>query len=272
MKVENRIEIYHIPDRVICQICGNWFRSITETHLSRHGLNLKEYRKMFPKAHVFCAESRKKVSKSNKDFMKKHPELKPPKSRLKELRKNQDFMEKCNYHNALVQGLPYRKEVLAEQFFERKDKLFSKEALEKRSKTLKKLWKEPEFRKSHTGESHGNYGRIKSKKERENISNGRKNYWKKIRGTDNEVELKKRLSDGHKKSMVNNPYLIEKIRETAKKGRKIKIEKRKAIKESLMPEIIKLREQGMTYEQIAENYDVSMGTIYNWLNDKNLYV
>lgn len=114
MKLENRIEIYNIPDRVICQICKNRFKSITESHLARHNLNMKEYKKMFPGVAVFCADSRRKLSSKTRRWIKKHPEHIPP-SRLKEYRKDKTFMKKSQQNNALVQNLPYMKKRFSKQ-------------------------------------------------------------------------------------------------------------------------------------------------------------
>jgi len=116
IKIENKITIYNIPDRVICQICGGTFRVITETHLAKHELNMKEYRKMFPNVEVFCADSRRKCSRKMSDWLKNPEHRHTPPSRLKEYRKNKIFMKKSQHYNALVQRLPYRKKQLSKHF------------------------------------------------------------------------------------------------------------------------------------------------------------
>ena len=135
---------------------------------------------------------------------------------------------------------------------------------------MKKYWNDPKFRKEHTGKAHGNYGRVITEIERKKISNGVKKYREKIKGTKKEIELIQHLSEGHKKSFLNNPKLKKKMKNIVNNANKIKIEKHKKIKESLLPEMNKLRQQNWSYQQIANNFDMKITTVYNWINNKTL--
>jgi len=260
MKLENRIEIFYIPNRVTCELCGGRFRSITESHLQKHELHLKEYRKMFPNSHVFCAESRKKLSKKTSEWLKKHPGH-VPESHLKELRKNKDFMDKSQFYNALVQRLSYRKKEVSKQF---KGFKHNKESVNKRIKKYKENWNNPEFRKTHTGESHNNYGKKRTEQQRKNISNGRKKYWESIKGTEKENQIKKCLKEGQQKSYRKNPERYKKFLEISEYGREQKLKKQREFKSKTMPKIIKLHKEGLSFKEIAKIIEIPVSRIYYW--------
>lgn len=51
-------------DRVQCQICKEYFKLLTETHLKKHGITFKEYFKLYPGAKTVSESVQVKRSKS----------------------------------------------------------------------------------------------------------------------------------------------------------------------------------------------------------------
>lgn len=116
MKIENKIKIFNIPDRVTCRICGKERKALNNAHLNSHGLTQKTYKQKFPNAETHSAETRLKISKKRKKWIKDNPEkFIPPKSKIQEYLKNKETKEKLHLHNKLVQNLPYRKQALKNQ-------------------------------------------------------------------------------------------------------------------------------------------------------------
>lgn len=51
-------------DYVVCQVCGERFRSITPTHLKRHDITISEYMKKYPNSNMKCEKTRQLSSES----------------------------------------------------------------------------------------------------------------------------------------------------------------------------------------------------------------
>ncbi len=127
MKLENKIEIFNIPELITCKICMGKYRQITNTHLKRHNLKMKDYKRKYPNAILVGSKTRKKLSEIQENAWKNNDKRIVTPSHLKEYLKNKNIKAKCDFYNALVQGLPYRKK--------------------QQSDNMKKICKNPKFKK-----------------------------------------------------------------------------------------------------------------------------
>jgi len=147
MKLENKIEIFKIPDFVTCKICMNEYEKINNSHLKKHGLTPKLYLIKYPGSILTCASTLRKQGEKRRIYLKNHPEIKPPKSRLKEFSKNKEFIEKKILHSTLVVNLPYRKKQSSKQCIERwNDSIFREKRKKEQSKLAIVMWKNKELR------------------------------------------------------------------------------------------------------------------------------
>jgi len=57
-----------MKDKVQCQICGRWFRQITETHLQfKHDMTMEEYREKYPDSETLPENIRLRLVEANKE-------------------------------------------------------------------------------------------------------------------------------------------------------------------------------------------------------------
>ena len=126
IKIENKIEVFNIPEEIItCKICGGTYRKITNSHLKKHGLSQKLYLKKYPTAILTCASTLRKQSKIKKEWIKNHPEWKPPPSQLKKFRQNKEVVKKDIAHITLVHNLPYMKKRFSINAIKNKNNIIS---------------------------------------------------------------------------------------------------------------------------------------------------
>ena len=268
MKVENRIEIFNIPEYVTCKECMGTYKSITPTHLKKHDMNMKAYRNKYPNAILFCAKSRRKCSDKIKNYWKEYPERIPkrPKGKIKEYLENAEIKEKMLKHNKAVQRLSYARKIQSEHFKEIwKNPNIRKKMLKGKGERSKKQWKNEEYRKKMIDA----VSKPRSKKTKNKLSMIKKKYWENIRGTDKEIELIKNLSIAHKKTYDDEEKLLR-ARDVVKAAGKKKIEKRKELKEKHISKMKEFRKRGFTYQEISNKTGIGTATVYNWINNKTL--
>lgn len=53
-----------MEEKVQCQICGKYFRTITSTHLKKHGMTVKEYKELYSDAEIVSNNTREKRIKA----------------------------------------------------------------------------------------------------------------------------------------------------------------------------------------------------------------
>lgn len=73
MYIENKIELFKIPNFVNCAICNKSLRIISNTHLKKHNINYKKYKESFPDKPTYCSNTLRKQSKARVIFYKKNP-------------------------------------------------------------------------------------------------------------------------------------------------------------------------------------------------------
>lgn len=214
MKIENKIEVFNIPDMVTCKICMGTYKIINDAHLKKHGMATKQYLKKYPNAIITGSLTRLKQSKQRKQYLKNHPEI-------------------------LVRANDWSKKMKDKQTIE------SRKREKKMGKIVLNL---PRYRRQ-------NADRVK-------------NRWKNIKGTFEEELLNKKISDGVKKYLKNNPEEIMKRCKNMENGRNIRNRKLIKKKKEKMPLIIKLFEQGNSLSEIGRKVGVSNSTIESWLEEK----
>lgn len=74
MKIENKIDFYNIPKIVKCEICNKQLNYINASHLKKHNLSTKQYRRLYPSAHMQSSQMLLKHSKTLKELFIKYPE------------------------------------------------------------------------------------------------------------------------------------------------------------------------------------------------------
>lgn len=147
MKVEYKIEVFDIPNRVICKICDAERKCLNNVHMKSHGLTQKEYKKMFPNSYTHCSETRLKLSEKRTKWLTKNPgKFMPPHQNIRKYF-TKDVIEKMHINNKLVQNLPHRKKILKEQLMKPWSKPDYRESVSKRvSKDSKKRWEKKSYR------------------------------------------------------------------------------------------------------------------------------
>lgn len=73
--MDKLIEVEGI-DYVVCQICREKFKQITQTHLNRHNISIYKYRKKYPNDLLQAKKIILQQIKSTKEFYKLYPEEK----------------------------------------------------------------------------------------------------------------------------------------------------------------------------------------------------
>lgn len=269
IKIENKIEIFKIPDRVTCMECMKTYKQITEWHVKKHGLNMKMYRRKYPDAHITCSSTLLNISNEHKKYLKNHPEIiddfrtkiaQDPEMRKKgsDAAKRPEIKQKQKKRMKLSRNLPYQK---------RRQREINKER-----------WKNPEYREriSHVMQKKCDKKRKKRKKDmlpeiKRLYDSGLSSYeiaikigihrssiWRWLV----ELENKNEISMRKKESIDYTKFL--------QKGRRAHSDNRKEIKNKKIDEIKKLRKDGLTLKQIEEKTGIGYGTIWNWLNNKTL--
>jgi len=126
MKVTNKIEIFNIPERVVCKECMGTYKQITEFHVRKHGLTMKQYRRKYPDAHLTCSSTLLNASNKQKKYFIEHPDaiekfrteqarnpiqIKKRVNKLRTLR----IRKKQKKHEKLVKSTPGQKKRMSKQ-------------------------------------------------------------------------------------------------------------------------------------------------------------
>jgi len=177
MKVENRIEMLNIPEYIRCEICDRHFKTISPSHLKKHGISMIIYRERYPEALLMCKTSRLKLSKTKKKWRKEHP-VEFTNYSMKEMRKKAKGKKTVNkkLKNAkIILNLPTHKKRYSQQAKELwKNPEFRNMMTNFISQRDKELWSNPEWKKKRIGKNHPRFGIKLSKETKQKISDGNK--------------------------------------------------------------------------------------------------
>lgn len=155
---------------ITCPICNKQFNQITNTHLKKHNLTLKEFKKQYPNVELLSSESKAKITTYNTTKTK---------CNKKKYNKNPNFCKYC------LSKLPYEKKDnkfcshSCAASFSNKNRKISKESKEKISATLKKYYKNNTVSEETRQKlSDNSKGRIVSNDTKQKLSDSLKKYYK----------------------------------------------------------------------------------------------
>lgn len=134
-------------DFVICRICEEEFRQITNSHLKRHAMTLEEYKKEFPEASMISEKTRKKQSVVTAGRIASEMTKAKMSATWTRLWKDPGF--RANRVSRIGKNNPMHGKTFTH----------TEETKIKHSEFMTERWKASEYRANHTGKNHPMYGK-----------------------------------------------------------------------------------------------------------------